>query len=132
MSQNDGLSVAERLFTAIQSGDIDTVDALYAPDAQVWHNIWHGRRAAQTREENLGVLRWVVENLKDLRYDDIRRSATDTGFVQQHLLRAVRPDGEPIEVPACIVGTCSDGQIIRIDEYVDSAQLASLLGPSGP
>lgn len=130
MSNIDALDVAERLFTAIEGGDIDTVDALYAPDAEVWHNIWHGRNGAvQTREENLSVLRWVVTNLKDLRYDDIRRSATDTGFVQQHVLRAVGPAGRPVEMPVCMVCTCLDGRITRIDEYLDSAHLARLTQP---
>jgi uncharacterized protein len=126
MSPNDVLSVAERLFAAIERGDIDAVAALYAPDVKVWHNIWHGRNGAvQSREENLTVLRWVVRNLRGLRYDEIRRSATATGFVQQHVLRAVTADGRPVEVPACLICTCTNGTITRIDEYVDSAHIAT-------
>jgi uncharacterized protein len=128
MGKIDALATAERLFTAIERGDIDTVADLYAPDAEVWHNIWHGgARAVQTREENLRVLRWVVGNLQDLRYDEIRRSATDTGFVQQHTLRAVAPSGERVEVPVCMVVTCTDGQITRIEEYLDSVHIAALV-----
>lgn len=119
----DGVAIAERLFAAIQAGDIDAVHALYAPEAEIWHN---NDGAVQTRDENVRVLTWVVRNLTDLRYEDIRRSATATGFVQQHVLRAVGPGGAPVEVPACIVCMCEDGRITRLDEYLDSTHVAGL------
>jgi ketosteroid isomerase-like protein len=128
MSGNDALSVADRLFRAIEAGDIDTVHELYAPEVEIRINVWHGRaNEVQTREQNVAVLRWVVTNLRDLRYDEIRRSATDRGFVQQHVLRAVGPAGRPLEVPVCIVCTCVDGHITRLDEYMDSAHIADLI-----
>jgi uncharacterized protein len=130
MSGNDVLWVAERLFRAIESGDIATVHALYAPDVEIRVNVWHGRvNEVQTRDENVAVLRWVVANLRELRYDEIRRSATDTGFVQQHVLRAIGPAGQRVEVPVCIVCSCADGHITRLDEYMDSAHIADLVGP---
>jgi len=33
-----------------------------------------------------------------------------------------------VRVDACLVGTVEDGQIVRIDEYVDSAAMAPLMG----
>jgi ketosteroid isomerase-like protein len=128
MSWNDALSVADRLFRAIEAGDIATVHELYAPDVEIRVNVWHGRaNEVQTREQNVAVLQWVVTNLRDLRYDEIRRSATDTGFVQQHVFRAVSPSGQQLEVPVCMVGTCVDGHITRLDEYMDSAHIADLI-----
>lgn len=116
------LTVADRLFAAITAGDVDAVRALYAPDAVVWHNT---DGIAQSAEENLRVLGWVVRHLEARRYDEVRRAATDSGFVQQHVLRgSVR--GTPIAIPACIVATVRDGRITRIDEYLDSAHVAAL------
>ena len=115
--------VADRLFAAIEAGDLDAVRALYAPDAVIWHNT---DGSEQTVEENLRVLRWVVDHLADRRYEDVRRSPTDTGFVQQHVLRCTRPDGVRVEVPACLVVTCGAGRITRLEEYLDSAHIARL------
>lgn len=123
MTDDDRLDLAARLFAAIEAGDVDGVAALYAPDVVVWHND-DGR--AQTGAENLRVLTWLVTHCSDVRYDDVRRSATATGFVQQHVLRATGPSAQAVEVPACIVATCAEGRITRIDEYLDSAHLTSL------
>ena len=61
--------VADRLFAAIEAGDLDTVRALYAPDAVIWHN---NDGTEQTVEQNLRVLRWMVDHLADRRYEEIR------------------------------------------------------------
>ena len=117
------LEVADRFFGAIAAGDSEAIRSLYAGDAVIWHN---DDGQGQTPDQNLRVLRWVMRNVKDLRYEEIRRQETSAGFVQQHVLRGVAPNGERLEIPACIVCTVSDGQITRLDEYLDSAQTASL------
>lgn len=118
-------AVASRLFAAIEAGDIAAVRALYAPDAVIWHNT---DGVAQGPEENLVVLQWVVDHLADRRYEEVRRSVTPTGFVQQHVLRFTRRDGSRQEVPACLVVAVVDGRITRIDEYLDSAHLVRITG----
>ena len=119
------LDVAERLFTAIGHGDIDAVRACYADEIVVWHN---NDGLEQTRDQHLRTLAWVIKNVSDRRYEEIRRQLTPTGFVQQHVLRGTAPNGKLLEVPACIVFTVVDGKITRLDEYLDSAQTAVLLG----
>jgi len=116
------LDLADRFFRAIQDGDIATVREFYAPHAEIWHN---NDNVVQTREENLLTLGWVVHNLKDLRYEDVVRSETATGFVQEHVLRAVA-NTTPVEMPACIVVTIIDGRITRLNEYLDSAGIDRL------
>jgi len=115
--------VADRLFGAIEAGDLDAVRALYAPDAVVLHNT---DGVEQTVEQNLRVLRWVVDHLADRRYEEVRRSSTEQGFVQQHVLRCTRSDGARVEVPACLVVTCDGGRITRLAEYLDSGHVARL------
>ncbi len=119
------LEVAERLFAAIHAGDVAAAGALYADDAVIWHN---NDNLVQTPDENLRVLRWVVRNVKDLRYEEIRRIETANGFVQQHVLRGIAPNGQPLEVPACLIVTVAEGRITRFDEYLDSAHTAVLRG----
>ncbi|MDX2166422.1 MAG: nuclear transport factor 2 family protein [Deltaproteobacteria bacterium] len=119
----DHLAIAERLFAAITAGDVAAVRALYAPDAQIWHNT---DGAVQSAEENLAVLQWVTTHIAQLRYEDVRRAATADGFVQQHVLRGT-VGAVAIAIPACIVTTIQGGRITRLDEYLDSAHVKPLL-----
>ena len=117
------LELCDLFFAAISRGDIDAIRAIYAPDAVIWHN---DEKAEQTPDRNLKVLGWVTRNIKDMRYEEVRRHETPTGFVEQHVLRGVAPNGAPLEIPACIVCEVRDGHITRLDEYLDSAQTAAL------
>ena len=125
MNERETLELADRFFAAIPKGDLDSVRAIYAPDAVIWHN---NDQATQNVEQNLQVLAWVAKNIAGLRYEEIRRHVTPSGFVQQHVLRGTAPNGKPLELPACILCTVKNGRITRLDEYLDSAQLAVLRG----
>jgi ketosteroid isomerase-like protein len=125
MTESSPLDVAERLFAAIQSGDTAAVSDIYAPAVKVWHN---NDQVTQGRDDNLRVISWLASNIPDLRYEEIRRQALPTGFVQQHVLRGTAPNGKLLEVPACIICEVVDGHVTRLDEYLDSAHTAVLLG----
>jgi uncharacterized protein len=114
---SEALDVADRLFTAIEAGRVDLVRELYATDAVIWHN--HDG-VEQSAEENLRTLSWIVDNLTGVRYTEVRRSVIDTGFVQQHVLRATNRAGAQVQVPACMVVRLENGRITRIEEYLDS------------
>ena len=122
---DDLLTLADRFMTAVATGDLRTVREIYADDAVIWHN---NDGETQTVEENLRVLEWVQRNIADLRYEEVRRHATDHGFIEQHVLRGRTPSGAELDVPACLVATVAEGRITRLDEYLDSAHLAPLLG----
>jgi ketosteroid isomerase-like protein len=115
---SDHLEVAERLFKAIEAGDVDAVKDIYAPDAEIWHNT---DGVVQSPADNVRTLTWLTTNLRDIAYTEIRRSATDDGFVQQHVLVLTNRAGQRVEVPACIVVRITDGRITHLDEYIDSA-----------
>jgi len=124
MTAPSHLQIAKRLIDAVAAGDIEAVRNIYARDAVIWHN---NDGVMQSVDENLAVLAWVVKHISNLRYDDIRRHATPTGFVEQHVLHGTLPNGNALSVPACLVCTVEDGRITRLDEYFDSAHLAPLL-----
>ena len=121
----DNLHLAERLFSAVERGDLDALRDIYAPDAEIWHNT---DQQVQTVEQNLRTIAWIAANVKDFRYEDIQRQATETGFVEQHMTRGTGPSGKEFNIPACIVCTVVDGRITRLDEYLDSAHVAALAG----
>lgn len=125
MSEQDINAVADALFGGIENGDVDAVRAIYSDDAVIWHN---NDEIEQTPAENLVVLQWIINNLADRKYEDIRRTITADGFVQQHVMRFTRKDGTRQEIPACLVVAVSDGHITRIDEYLDSAHISRITG----
>jgi uncharacterized protein len=116
------MQTADKLFRAIENGDVDAIRNIYTPHTKIWHN---SDGIAQSVEENLAVLKWVINNIKGVKYTEVRLQPTPTGFVQQHVLRGRFRDKD-IALPACIIATVEDGHITRLDEYLDSAHTAVL------
>ncbi|MDL4775441.1 MULTISPECIES: nuclear transport factor 2 family protein [Thermomonosporaceae] len=120
-------ALADRFFAAITGGDLDALRSVYAPGAVIWHNgPGEGGGSEQGVEDNLRTLRWLSANLRDFRYEEIRRDPMPDGFVQRHVLRGNLP-GEgggaavAIEVATCLFATVdADGRIARIEEYADT------------
>lgn len=120
----DALAIADRFFAAIEAGDIASVRDIYSPAAEIWHNT---DGLVQGPDDNARTLSWITANLRDVSYTKVKRSATDDGFVQQHVLVATNRAGNRVEVPACIVATIVGGRITRLDEYLDSASVAVIM-----
>jgi ketosteroid isomerase-like protein len=118
------IALADRFFAALAAGDTDTVAEIYSPDVTVWHNF---DQLDQSREQNLAVLGWITRRVAGRRYEEIRRVIAPDGFVQQHVLRGTAPDGSELNVPAVLRVYCADGHVTRIEEYLDSAQVTSLM-----
>ena len=127
MGSDDALAVGKRLIDAITAGNIDAVRDIYAPNAVIWHN---NEGLEQSVDDNLRVLGWVVRHVAHLRYEDIRRQRTETGFLQQHVLRGTAPNGQDLNIRACLVCTVLGGRITRLEEYLDSAHVMPLLAPA--
>lgn len=119
----DVLDLAERLFRAIEAGDLDTLRTVYADDFVAWSNFDDDTKDV---EGTLAVLGWLCHKLGDRRYDVARREVIAGGFLQQHVLRGTAPDGSAVAMPACVVATVRDGHVARIDEYLDPSALAAL------
>lgn len=122
-ADTDHDEIADRLIGAITRGDVDAVRSLYADSAVIWHNF---DRVEQQPEDNLKVLTWLTQKVRGLRYEDIRRTSFDGGFVQQHVLRGTTAGDEPLDVPCCLVVRVAGDRITRIDEYLDTAHLTPL------
>jgi uncharacterized protein len=123
MTADDINLLGKRLFEAIETADIDALRDIYAPDVAIWHNF---DQAEQGRDDNLRLLGWLSSHVTELRYTEIRRVVIDDGFVQQHVLRGTAPNGTALEVPAMLRVFCKDGRVTRIEEYLDTAQVAAL------
>jgi ketosteroid isomerase-like protein len=121
----DLVTFADGYFGAIEAGDFARIEALMADDCEVHANFLDG---PNNRATTLSILRWLHRNVRDLRYDVVRREELPGGYVQQHVLRGIAPDGSELRVPACLIVSIADGRITRIDEYLDSAHVRALTG----
>jgi ketosteroid isomerase-like protein len=116
--------VADRLFGAIERGDIALVGQLWDDDVVVWKVADRDR----DRERALRVIAWFVDRTTDRRYEILDRQFFDGGFVQQHILHADGRNGGSISMRVGIViKVGANGLISRIDEYFDPAEIAPLL-----
>ncbi|WP_328352860.1 nuclear transport factor 2 family protein [Mycobacterium sp. NBC_00419] len=119
------LDVADRLFAAIETGDIPTLTALWSDDVVVWRQ---GGGRERDKPRALGVIEWFVGATTARRYEVLDREAFDNGFVQQHILHATTRGGESVALRVCLVVKLNEhGLIRRIDEYLDPADLNPLL-----
>jgi ketosteroid isomerase-like protein len=115
---------AERLFGAIERGDIAAVRDLWSEEVVVWKVADRDRR----KDQAVRVIEWFVGATSRRRYEILERQTFDGGFVQQHILHADGHNGASIALRVCIViKVGDDGLIGRIDEYFDPAEIAPLL-----
>jgi ketosteroid isomerase-like protein len=120
-SMTDGQlrTLCNAFFDAIETNDLDAVTAIYAPDFAMWDNF---SQAEHTREDNLKVLREGKAVARRRTYDDRRISTFDGGFMVQYSVNVVQHDGPTRSLWSCLIAQCRDGQITRIDEYLDSSK----------
>jgi ketosteroid isomerase-like protein len=124
MTPTEVAAVADRMFAAIERGDVAALAGMWSDDVVVWR-LGGGRERDKPRA--LTVIEWFVANTADRRYEVLDRQLFDGGFVQQHIVHATAVSGSPVTFRAClIVKLAGDGLINRIDEYLDSADLAAL------
>jgi ketosteroid isomerase-like protein len=119
----DALAVADRFFTAISAGDIDTVSSIYRDDVAIWHN-WDDLE--QSKDDNLKTLGSLGERWERFAYTEVRRTAVDGGFLQQHVIAVGRGDRD-LRIPAILRVWTEGEQITRIEEYFDRRGMDELL-----
>ncbi|KQH77179.1 ketosteroid isomerase [Mycobacterium gordonae] len=121
--------VADRLFSAIEKGDRETVASMWGDDVAVWRT--DGRRDPTTCDDKpraLRVIDWFLSTTATRGYEILDRQVFENGFVQQHVLHATGHGGQSIAMRVCIViKVDKEGLINHIDEYFDPADLAPLL-----
>ena len=75
--------------------------------------------------------RAVHSVVKGFCYVGAVRSATATGFVEEHAVRGVLENGEAINLAVCVVADVHDGKVTEVREYLDTAAAAGLVAALG-
>ncbi|HEY3907486.1 MAG TPA: nuclear transport factor 2 family protein [Streptosporangiaceae bacterium] len=123
MSSESSIDVVIRFFAALEAGDIETVRSIYSPDALIWHN---DDLIEQSVDDNLRVLAGLHKAVSGLHYEIVRRVPAQDGVIQQHVLRGTLVNGQPVELHAAMYLQVRDGHVTRIEEYLDSANRATI------
>ena len=119
----ENVEIAEALFDALARKDDQVVRSLCSPALRMRQNM--GR--PMDLESLLGFNHAVGRVVKDFRYCEAVRSATATGFVEEHIVRGILPDGSAFELGACVVAIVEGGKVTEVREYFDSAAAAGLV-----
>ena len=117
MTEPDG-SVIDRFYGAPASGHLADALGCLTPDARVWH-CFDG--IAHDRDSSLEGWKALLAAFPQRAFVDVRRHPIPGGFVQQQMMTGCSVSGALVAWPVCVVIMLQDGQISRIDEYIDRA-----------
>jgi ketosteroid isomerase-like protein len=108
--------LADAFFKAIEDGDVEAVDRLYAPSLVVWHS---NDGLEQGKAANLATLGGMVRAMKAT-YTVIDRAASETLLAQRHTLTLEnRKTALSVDLNVAIFIRFQNDQIVRIDEYFE-------------
>lgn len=121
-------TLVDRFFIAIEENDMDAVEAIYSPDALIWHNYdpieaRTDKSLSQSVADNLKLLGALPRLIIDIHYNVWYQEKTGHGFIRQHIVQGTTPDGERVCIPVCVVIEVEAGRIAKLYEYLDSSHL---------
>ena len=114
--------LGRRLFDAIVAGDSGAMKSVCAVD-------FAGRQNGGPAMDCDGLItfaRAAAGVVEDFRYTNIVAADTATGFVEEHDVCGVLPDGSALEMRVCVVATVDGNEIKELREYADSFQARGL------
>lgn len=116
-------NLAETLFEAFARGDADAVRKWCARDFRARQN----GGAAMDLESLLAFSAAVHKVVQDFRYEDPVRSVTESGFVEEHVVRGTLADGSRLDLAVCVVADQTGGKITELREYFDTKAADGLI-----
>jgi ketosteroid isomerase-like protein len=116
------LSTVDEFVDALSVGDTAGLRALFTDDAVIWHNYDQVGQPAMEAISALAPLAALQP-----RYEITGRDVVDGACIQRHVVHLTLPGGESAAIPAIQRIAVTDGRIRRIDEYMDSGQVAAVV-----
>ena len=110
----------DRLYAALEFGDLMKARDCFTPDAVIWHNF-------DCKEQGCDevIVGWeqYVSYFPERSLAAVRRHDIPGGVVQQHMTVVRTQDGERKAWATCIVARIEGERIARLEEYIDGASL---------
>ena len=127
MTDGEIRALCHAFFDAIEARDVDTIASLYHDDLQFWFN---ATDKTSTKAENLAALSAGYSRHASRHYNDRIVHTFPGGFVMQYTVNITQHDGKTSALFPALVALCEGGQILRIDEYIDSGKFTQPLPAS--
>ena len=125
ISTNPSLAVVGRFVAALERGDLDALNACFAPQARIWHNT---DQKWATVEENAVGTTYYFEAFTSRTYKIDRLEPLPGGALLQFVAHIVRTDGRTLDWPGCVVFDIEDDMIVKLMEYIDLASFMAAVG----
>lgn len=121
---------AGRVVNALNT--LDPGSGLFADDAVTWHSF--DEVEAPTVVGTIESVRAIRGVVPDFRLDDVRTSPPADGLAwARYTVTGTLPDGAVFRAPAALaVHVDPSGRVSRIEEYIDTGQLAGLFAALTP
>ncbi|MEM1403867.1 MAG: nuclear transport factor 2 family protein [Pseudomonadota bacterium] len=114
--------ICAALFQAFESGNENRIRELCSQELKAQQN----GGPAMGLDALIAFSSAVLSVVDGFHYAEPLRSATETGFVEEHAIRGTLPNGSSLDITLCVVGEVTNGKISEIREYVDSEAAAGL------
>jgi ketosteroid isomerase-like protein len=124
-------SAAQRVLAALAATDTpEPPDDLFAPGAITWHSF--DEVEAPTVPDTFASLRAIRAVVPDFTMSDVRVSDADDGVgLARYVITGTLPDGGRLRAPAAMAVVVEGDRVTRLEEYVDTAQLARMFAALG-
>lgn len=123
MSGTAGTTLVERAIRSMSQ--LRPEPGLFADGATSWHNF--DEIQVPTEPASYDAVLAIRKVCPDFEFSDIRAHEAGAGVsVAQYVLTGTLPDGSELRAPGVLVAHSEEGRIVRLQEYLDSGQLASL------
>lgn len=123
MTDSEYNMVIESFLGAIEAGDEAAIRQVYRDDIEIWHNFTN---KVISKDENIEMLMDLGRNGIKIRYTFDEQIVVGNRGVRRHQVEATVAGGERVVLRVVMFATVENGQITRLDEYVDSKELDAL------
>jgi hypothetical protein len=121
MTDGDIRALCHRFFDALEARDLGLIAELYHGDLAFWFN---ATDRTSTKAESLAAIAAGYGRHRRRTYNDRIVHTFPGGFLMQYTLNITHLDGQEGALFPCLVALCEDGQILRMDEYIDSGKFS--------
>jgi ketosteroid isomerase-like protein len=115
--------VADAFFRAIEQSDVNALTRFYDDELKAWHNF---DGVTQTKAQNIELLATVLKHTRRIEYVVHERIVLGDRIAQRHQMNVETVSGKSFTMPVAFFLTIREGKIVRMEEYIDSAQLNPL------
>jgi ketosteroid isomerase-like protein len=116
-------AVIERFLKAIETGNETTLHEIYRDDILIWHSFTN---TTISKDAGIATLAGLWRNGVQMHYALDEQLVVGNRGVRRHRVEATTRGGRRVVLHVAMFATVEDGQISRLDEYVDSKEVEAL------